>query len=182
MAATTSTASLAASRADESLWVVKVPRFLMEHLQSCAGTGSSLGDVTREAAPESTSAAASSSSRGAPPAAPYKLTLSEAGLPEGLPREYDFRFSAPPPATYVFSRGGAPSDGPCHAPRHEGRVTARGELRPREISGAYKRLLKERGDAADVRTPAHRTPAHRTRAHRTRARRPQMSRADTVAV
>ena len=131
---------------EDNLWVVKVPRFLMDHLQARAGSGQSLGNVTEEPLP---------SGAAAPPGAPsssssFKLTLSEEGRPETMPREYEFRFSAPPPATYVVSRSDGPKDNMVSGAKHEGRVGARCELRPHEMSSEYRQLLKERGDRADV--------------------------------
>ena len=133
-------------KADEKLWVMKVPKFLMEHLQkfSAATPGDeSLGTVTRDDAD-----GGRGGSSGAPAAGSttsYTLTLPETGLADGMPREYEFRFQAPPPATYIFSRkaDGTPKN-------HEGRVSARGEIRPKELSAEYRRLLKDRGDAAQA--------------------------------
>lgn len=99
--------ALAMRSASEKVWVMKVPRFLMDHLGSST-PGAGCGTVTADG--EVGAGAASSSGAGAagvPPgaASTYTLTLPSEGLPEGLPREYELRFTAAPPATYVFSRG-----------------------------------------------------------------------------
>lgn len=51
---------------------------------------------------------------------------------------------------YVMSRGAAAKDSVLAAPRLEGRVHHRGELRPREVSGEYRSLIKEREDRANA--------------------------------
>lgn len=135
-------AELPMTNADEKLWVMKVPKFLMDHLQKCNATAhvdQGLGTVTQDGG------AAGSKAHAAGGATSFTLTLPESGLADGMPREYEFRFQEPPPATYVFSRK---ADGTPE--QHEGRVSARGEIRPKELTAAYRRLLKERGDAAQA--------------------------------
>jgi hypothetical protein len=135
--------------AGNKMWIMKMPRFLLEHLQHEASEGRSadLGTVTPSAAAgsgpsSSSSVPASSSAQGTA----YTLKLKEANLPEGLPREYEMKFNAPPPATYIFSSGasGAP-------PAHKGRAEARGEIRPKELDATYRNLLRERGERAGIR-------------------------------
>lgn len=135
--------SLVTSRASEKLLVVKVPRFLMEHLQransSSGGAARSLGTVTENAASSSTSAMA-------PPGVTrsYTLTLPDDLTPEGMPSEFEMHCNAAGPPMYVLSR----SDGGGN-PAHEGRVEAKGELRPKRLTADYRALLKERAQRAD---------------------------------
>lgn len=132
--------------AGEKVWIMKLPRFLMDHLEHEAASGRSanLGTVT-PAAPSS-GGPSSSGASGPAASATYTLTLPEATLPEGLPREYEMRFNARPPATYILSSGasGAP-------PKHKGRAEERGEIRPRELNATYRNLLRERGERAGIR-------------------------------
>ena len=114
------------------LFLVKCPRFLMAHLEARASTGAPLGSIQETPAPDKPGAAAASS---------YKLTLPEAGLPEGLPREYEFRFQTTPPASHIFT---APKEG---APEHTGRVVAKGELFS-GMTAEYRNILNQRAEAA----------------------------------
>ena len=145
-----SSAKLDMREAGNKLWIMKMPRFLLDHLQHEASQGRSadLGTVTPSAAAGSgpSSSGSISASSSAQEGRTYTLKLKEANLPEGLPREYEMRFNAPPPATYIFSSGasGAP-------PAHKGRAEARGEIRPKELDATYRNLLKERGVRAGIR-------------------------------
>lgn len=87
----------------------------------------------------------------APPggAQAYTLTLPEEGLPSGMPQEFEVRFNSPPPATYVFSE----KDGSLGAPDplHHGRVIARGEIKPKELTKEYRERIRERKETSEVR-------------------------------
>lgn len=136
-------------RAGTRQWVMKVPRFLMDHLteQAKAGPNASLGTVIKSSGAASSSNGAASKApalRGGSVGQSYTLTLPDDGnLPDTLPREYEMRFTEPPPATYILSR--TPG-----APAHEGRVDGRGEIRPKDTQ-AYRNLIKERGELAGIR-------------------------------
>jgi len=130
--------ALPMQKADERLLIMKVPKFLMQHLQNASAKGQSLGTV--QAVPGSGSSSAASSAT-----LPHTLTLPETGLDVGMPREYEFRFSAPPPATYIFS---SMADGSPVG--HEGRAMFRGEIRPKELTAEYRALLKNRAEKAQA--------------------------------
>mmetsp|Transcript_23256 Transcript_23256/g.59294 ORF Transcript_23256/g.59294 Transcript_23256/m.59294 type:complete len:277 (-) Transcript_23256:551-1381(-) len=142
---------LAMSRAGEEIWVLKVPKFLASHLQGGHLVNETLGTVKPTAAASSSTAASS----GTPS---FTLTLEGSKIPEGMPREYELNFSATPPATYVFSHGledGAAAASQVGAAaavkdlQHEGRVVAKGEIRPSAINDDYKSLVRERFLRAD---------------------------------
>jgi len=131
---------------DDSLWVMKVPRFLLEHMLSRGHE--TLGEVrevpmTEEEQKRPKPAGAPSSST------TFSFTLADEGRPESVPRDYEFRFSVPPPGMYLTSRG-ASDTSLVDEPRHEGRVASRGELKPREMGAAYRSLLKQRGQKASI--------------------------------
>jgi len=138
-------------------WLMKLPRFLMEHLvhQAETGNGSNVGTAQKIVGAAASAGSQGSGTVGAVPAQRpgssgtlWTITLPADQVPDGMPLEYTLNFSNdPPPATYIFRRAqqGVP------APAHEGRVEQRGEIRPREMSAAYRNLLKERGDRAGIR-------------------------------
>lgn len=133
---------------DDSLWLVKVPRFLYDHLQSRGSA--SLGEVREQPMSDDEKKRAPPRPAGAPSSSTTKftLTLSDEARPESMPRDYEFRFSAPPPAMYLTSRGPSATS-LVDKPRHEGRVAVRGEVKSKEMSGAYRDLVKERGVKAN---------------------------------
>lgn len=136
--------ALSMKGASDQVWILKVPKFLMKHLQEQGAGGRDVGTVQLK---DEVKGSNSSRPSGPPSVGPsYTLKLSEAGLSEGIPREYDVRFQSPPPATYLISRGKGEADA---APAHEGRVERRGEMRPTELNGAYRSLLKGRVADAD---------------------------------
>ena len=118
------------TRARSGVWIMKLPRFLMEHIASGHAAGSPLGQVQ-----------ASGENK-------YSLTLNDA--PPGLPREYEMSFTASPPATYVISQPDDSTGSSRDGPQHEGRAEAKGEIKPRD-SSEYRTLLKERTDKAGKR-------------------------------
>ena len=129
--------ALAMNNATNTIWVMKVPRFLMQHMASAnnsqrraLGTVSVVEDGASSLRPTDRS---------------YMVRVDD--VADGLPREYEMRFLAPPPATYVISR---PEDSDQAVPKHEGRVEAKGEIRPKELGKEYRGLLKERGDAVSA--------------------------------
>jgi len=82
----------------------------------------------------------------ASPGAKYTLTLPDELTPEGMPNEFEMHFSASAgPPTYILSRDGSGAG----TPAHEGRVEAKGDLRPKMLTGDYRALLKERAERAD---------------------------------
>lgn len=131
---------------EDQLWVMKVPRFLAEHLSDAASAGRSLGVVQEQPRP----AGGAGPSRDGRGGRNFKLTLSDAAAPaDEIPREYDMTFTEPPAAMYVLS---LPSlDGKkAGEPQHEGRIAAKGEVRPGELSAEYKAVLRKRGEAHAV--------------------------------
>ena len=129
--------------AGEKLWIVKVPRFLMENLEaaSVADSRASLGTVRQD---EESLAGTSSSGAGKS----FTLTLPDSMDPK-LPREYELRFGAPPPATYILSRG-ADGGQATALPAHEGRVEARGDLKPKGMDEKYRQLIKDRREVFEA--------------------------------
>ena len=132
-------------------------------MQQRAASGASLGTVTQTPVAPSASAApavaptqsapASYGAAAAASSSSFSLALpADGSTPEGLPREYEFRFSAAPPAMYVASRGDDANAGPCAAPRHEGRASARCELKPKEMTDEYRAMVKARADRDNAKT------------------------------
>lgn len=140
------------NRAGEKVWVMKVPRFLMQHMTNPDNAGVSLGTARMSESATSAApafgAAAGSGGSGSGSATSFTIALNGAVVPEGFPREYEMHFSAPPPATYVMSR---PEDAESTAvPNMVGRVVAKGEIRPTKLTAEYRSLLKDRGDQASL--------------------------------
>ena len=151
---TTEDAALAMGDANEQLWVLKVPKFLNNYFRVQHAAGRPLGTI----APSSSSAGTSSSSSAS---TAYTLTLDGATLPEGVPRDYEVNFGLAPPATYIFSHSAAAeppqrsssstapaasasTGGAVAGARLEGRVVAKGEIRPRGGDEDYHNLVRER--------------------------------------
>ena len=130
-------AALALNNATNTVWVMKVPRFVMQHMANANNSQHPLGTVCV------IEDGAMSSLR--PTDRSYMVKLDS--VADSLPREYEMRFSASPPASYVISRS---KDANQAVPKHEGRVEAKGEIRPRELGKEYRGLLKERGDAVSA--------------------------------
>ena len=151
---TTEDAALAMGDANEQLWVLKVPKFLNNYFRVQHAAGRPLGTI----APSSSSAGTSSSSSAS---TAYTLTLDGATLPEGVPRDYEVNFGLAPPATYIFSHSAAAeppqrsssstapaasasTGGAVSGARLEGRVVAKGEIRPKGGDEDYHNLVRER--------------------------------------
>jgi hypothetical protein len=118
------------ARAGEKLWVAKVPKFLSDHLTEVQkrAPGAALGKVSEKNA-------------GGAGGASFALELS-GDLEDGMPREYDLRFGAPPAAMHVLSHA---ADGRTTL---EGRVERKGALTA-PLTPGYRRLLAERSAAAE---------------------------------
>jgi hypothetical protein len=158
-ASTTEDAALAMGDANEQLWVLKVPKFLNNYFSVQHAAGRPLGTI----APSSSSAGASSSSSAS---TAYTLTLDGATLPEGIPCDYEVNFGLAPPATYIFSHSAAEppkrsssstapaasasacTGGAAAGARLEGRVVAKGEIRPKGLDEDYHSLVRERFEKA----------------------------------
>jgi hypothetical protein len=140
----TRVASLRMNTSTDKVWLMKVPQFFMDHLQVAAAAGETkLGTVTpMESKVGAGGSSSSSTSTPAGASSSYRLTLST--MPEGKPREFDMRFSAAPPATYLLSHETEGSTPPVH----HGRFDARGEIRPTSLSAEYRGILETRRAAA----------------------------------
>lgn len=130
-----------AAHGDE-LWVIKVPHFLKQHIEDAHAAGKQLGTV------QPNMSSGGSMTR---PGGSCVLSLSGAVLPEGVPTDYELRFTTPPAATYIMSRAKSsdPAKPTAEAARHEGRVTAKGEIRMSALTSEYRSLVKERRENAE---------------------------------
>jgi len=135
----------------EQLWVMKVPKFLTKLFDEKSTAGRSLGTVQPGAAASSSQATS------------YTLTLDSGALLEGIPREYEMNFSAPPPATYLLSHeeeqhalpGSSKSSAVVTTSSQlVGRVIGKGELRPLGLGDDYRGLVRERLELADKKARA----------------------------
>jgi len=148
---------LSMTRANDQVWVLKVPKFLSRYLSDERLGGKALGTVVKQEVGGSSSSSSAASARPT-----YELRLDAASLPEGMPRDYQVSFSTPPPATYVLSHPATAEQavtqqqgagkGLATSAQHEGRVIAKGEIRP---SGGvddddYRSLMRERFEKADT--------------------------------
>ena len=119
------------THAKDQLWLMKVPKRMMDHWQGLQA-GVSLGTVEQSGG---------SSGNGGPS---YTLRLSEeAGYPAELPREYAMRTSSPAGGMYIISR---PLDSQKGKVQLEGHVVHKGDVNLPEggLSRSYKELVHSR--------------------------------------
>ena len=157
-------------KAKEQLWLLKVPNFVMEHLQSVQEADVDLGTLTQDE--EGAAAGGASSSSGSGRSFTLKLSDSAKLLPD-VPRELSVTLGAPAAPMHVVSEPKETSKG--GAWRLEGKIVQKGEAKPKTLTQEYKNIWSP--DASRPPTPSARsrrgtTPAaavHRIGRH---ARRP----------
>ena len=136
-----SAAPVMMEKAQEKLWLMKVPDFLMEHLQGVPDSGIEVGVLTQDA--DSSAGAGSSNSQG------YTLKLAESSrLPADAPRELSVVLGAATAPMHVLSE---PKDaGKGAAWRLEGKIERKGEVKQKALTSEYKSMIANRVETANT--------------------------------
>jgi len=137
MASSSQKAPLDLARSREQLWLMKVPKRLMEHWQGLKQAGVSLGTVEP--------------SQDAGTGQAYTFRLPEdANHAADMPQEYSMTLSSPPGGMYVISR---PLESQKGQIQLEGRVVQKGEINlpAGRLSRQYRELVATRGEKAGMR-------------------------------
>ena len=128
-------------KAKEKLWLLKVPNYLMEHMQSVQDADVDLGTLMQDEE-GSASGGASSSGRS------FTLKLADsAKLPQDVPRELSVTLSAPAAPMHVVSEPKETSKG--GAWRMEGKIVHKGEAKPKALTQEYKNMVARRVEKAN---------------------------------
>ena len=132
-------------KAKEQLWLLKVPNFVMEHLQSVQEADVDLGTLTQDE--EGAAAGGASSSSGSGRSFTLKLSDSAKLLPD-VPRELSVTLGAPAAPMHVVSEPKETSKG--GAWRLEGKIVQKGEAKPKTLTQEYKNMVARRVETANT--------------------------------
>lgn len=137
--------AVAMEKCRDKLWLMKVPNFLMDHLQNQQDPHIELGVLTPDDQVFASGGSSSSSGGGGS----FTLRLADhCKLAEGMPRELSVTFGAPAGTMHVLSE---PKDqGKGGAWRMEGQIERKGEIKSKGLTREYKSIVSKRSEQASI--------------------------------